>query len=312
MARPVSSSAAASSAKASTAGSFACFRAQLEADLVGAGIEVGPHAGDDGVHVAPGDERVDEAVAAARREVVIAPAHPAQVVGVVRQRQVVLREGPPDATALVPVAREHRGLLDGQERLGPQVPARERRMLDRDEVRVGAIGTLGRQLEHARPEGREHDRDGWLRLRRAVRCGSHGVEIGAHRLDRRAIRAPAAGDRGCVADPEAEDEAARVGLAKRPGTVGHGHRIAGVDVGDARGHDHPRRRGQEDPGVAEELLVAQRLRDPRDGVAERLERAGRRSRISARQLLECPAPGPDGSQCLGQAASAVSVRGSST
>ena len=57
----------------------------LHAHVVGAGVEVGLHAGDDGVLVAPRHDGVDELVAAAVAEVVVAPAEAAQVVRVVGQ-----------------------------------------------------------------------------------------------------------------------------------------------------------------------------------------------------------------------------------
>ena len=57
----------------------------LDADVVGAGVEVRLHTGRDGGLVAPRDEGINEAVAAAVGEIVLAEAEPQPVVHVVRQ-----------------------------------------------------------------------------------------------------------------------------------------------------------------------------------------------------------------------------------
>ncbi len=46
------------------------------------------------------------------------------------------------------VARQDGRLLDHQRRLGTQVPASERSVLERNEVRVGTVGALRGKLEH--------------------------------------------------------------------------------------------------------------------------------------------------------------------
>ncbi len=107
----------------------------------------------------PGDDRVDQPVAAVTRQVGVGPAQAAQVVRVVGERQVALGEGPPDPAPLGGVRRQHGGLLDGEERLGTEVLPREGGVLGRDEVGVRAVGPLGGQLEHSWPQGGEHERD---------------------------------------------------------------------------------------------------------------------------------------------------------
>src|SRR4051795_8555159 len=55
----------------------------LDADVVGAGVVVGPHPRHDGVEIAPRHDGVDQPVAAAVDDVFVGEAHPLQVVGVV-------------------------------------------------------------------------------------------------------------------------------------------------------------------------------------------------------------------------------------
>ena len=85
----------------------------------------------DRVLVAPGDERVDEAVAAAVGEVVVGEAEPHPVVRVVRQAEV-------DVEVL---ARDRAALVGGRSRGRP--PARARAAV-RAERLAGRRGVLGR------------------------------------------------------------------------------------------------------------------------------------------------------------------------
>ena len=81
-------------------------------------------------------------------------------------------------------------------------------------------------------------------------------------------------DQVVVAHAQAEQEAAGEGLLQAALGVGHGDGIAGVDVGDARGDRDPARRGQQDGGVDERLLVHRRLAEPERRIAELLDLGG--------------------------------------
>jgi hypothetical protein len=122
--------------------------ADLDADLVGAAVEVCLNAPDDSVDIAPGNDRVDEAVAAVTDEVGIAPAQSLQVVHVVWQREIALGKGASYPAPFGRVSREHGRLLD-QERFGAEVPAGERRVFDGDEVGMGTVGALGGEPREA-------------------------------------------------------------------------------------------------------------------------------------------------------------------
>ncbi len=110
-----------------------------------------------------------------------------------------------------------------------------------------------------------------------------------------------------MAYADAQDEATWIRFSERPGAVGHRHRVAGVDVRDARTDDQPVRRCEQDAGVAEELLAPDALRNPDDGIALRLELPGCLARVRRRQPLEGEAPHPDTTEFLGHASTSVAT-----
>src|SRR5690606_13251678 len=102
----------------------------LDAHVVGARLPVLGHPGRDRVDVAPGDQRVDERVAAAVGQVVVPPPEPAQVAHVVGQRQVDLHVLAGGVACHLGVGGQHRRLLDHEHRPVAEVPAGDRRVLD--------------------------------------------------------------------------------------------------------------------------------------------------------------------------------------
>ena len=108
--------------------------------------------------VAPDDDRVTQPLAAAVVEVGLLEPEPEHVVPVVRRRHV---EGDVLAGELARplgvVGEDHR--LLGREQLSRAEPFPGLcGVLDRDEVRVRAVGAVAGEVEHLRPERGEHDR----------------------------------------------------------------------------------------------------------------------------------------------------------
>ena len=106
--------------------------------------------------VAPDDQRVDEAVAAAVGDVVVGEAEPPPVVGVVGQAEVggeVQASGRPSS---VGIGVQHDALLGRHQAVGADRLAGDARVLGRDEVGVRPGGARAGELEHLRPEGGEH------------------------------------------------------------------------------------------------------------------------------------------------------------
>jgi hypothetical protein len=99
-----------------------------------------------------------------------------------------------------------------------------------------------------------------------------------------------------VADAEAEDEAAGVGLSEGAAPVRGGHRIAGVDVGDPRRDDDALATTQEEAGVAHDLLGADTLGDPDGAVAHGLEVRHGLARHARRVGLQGKAPNAESTQ----------------
>ena len=110
----------------------------------------------DAVDVAPRDHGVDQGVAPLAGDSRRRSTHAPEVARVVLGLQVVEREPPGDAPGLGRIALEHDGLLHREDRARTEPLPRERGVLDRHEVRVDSVGALGGELEHPRPERREH------------------------------------------------------------------------------------------------------------------------------------------------------------
>ena len=128
--------------------------AELDADVVGASVEVLARSLGDGGRVAPGDDRIDEAIAALAGQVVVARS-PA---GAGCRRSSAVRgsdgEGAGDAPRLGRVGLQDGRHLDRQAGLRAEDRARHGGVLDGHEVGMGAVRPLGRQLEHAWARGR--------------------------------------------------------------------------------------------------------------------------------------------------------------
>ena len=177
--------------------------------MVRARVKLLSHAHGHAVDVAPRHHRVDQGVAPLAGDIGVGPPHAPEVARVVLGLQVVQREPSGDAPGLGRVALQHHGLLHREDRARTEPLPRERGVLDRDEVRVDAVGAFGRELEHPRAERREHQprRDIGLggRGRRAV----HRVEVVTHRRVRPLVRASATRDEPAWLTP--------IPRTKRPG-----------------------------------------------------------------------------------------------
>src|SRR5262245_26881491 len=102
----------------------------------------------DRVFVPHGDERVDEPVRAAGREVGVREPEPAKVLEVVRRVEIPGDRGPCAAPAAHWVVRQDDLLLRDQERVRAEDLARPTGVLDGHEEGVRTEGLLGRELEH--------------------------------------------------------------------------------------------------------------------------------------------------------------------
>ena len=127
--------------------------------MVGTGGQVLVHSADHRGLVAPDDDRVEQPVTH-RRHVVGGEAEPAHVVRVVRHRQIPSEPTASDVMGLGGVVGEDGGLFGKQQRAMAKHFTGTMTVLWRDKVRVGAARPVRRQLQHLRPERREHPRVG--------------------------------------------------------------------------------------------------------------------------------------------------------
>ena len=114
--------------------------------------------GRDGVLIAPGDEGIDEPVAATSREVVVAETKAPQIVGVVGQSQVVGEVSSAECSGHVRIGGQGHGLLRQDQARRSDRLAGQRGVRGRHVVRMGASGAGARQLKHLGPEGGQHTR----------------------------------------------------------------------------------------------------------------------------------------------------------
>ncbi|APE25949.1 hypothetical protein vnz_36320 [Streptomyces venezuelae] len=122
--------------------------------MVGPGVEVLPDAADDGVRVAVRDDRVHQPPARAADEVRVAEAEAPHAGLLVRGgRDVSGDMGRGHLPCPVDVGVQDDGLLDPEERLRPQDPPGQLRVFHGHEVRMGAPGACGGELQHLRAEG---------------------------------------------------------------------------------------------------------------------------------------------------------------
>src|SRR3954447_20723961 len=196
-------------------------------EAVAAAVEMRMGRLGDGVGRAVGDDGVDEAVAAAVRDVLLREAEAQEIAGVVGESQVGGRVLARDLAGAGGVRLEDHGDLGGDQHPRSDAIAREAGVLRGGEVGVGAERALRGEVEHLRPErGGEP-----LIARHGLLSGVEAVEEVAHGLQRpRVVRG-----RLGMPDADAEDEAARE-LALELRTAGRhvGRRVL-PDVEDARG-----------------------------------------------------------------------------
>ena len=166
-------------------------------------------------------------------------------------------------------------------------------MFHRDEVGVRSVRAVPSELEHLRTE---RGKDPRRLLGRRARVGGvvHRFQIRAHALQRTFVRSLARRGEEGVGYPEAHHESAGKAVLDRPTGIGHGHRIAGPDRGDAGPHDDPLRGAQEQRGVRHRLLAGG-LSDP-----HRAEPGHRLSSLCHRLPLELRAPHTVRAEARGQ------------
>ncbi len=167
--------------------------------MVGAGLMEGADPGADRVDVAEREQRVEQAVAAATRQVLLGEAQPQPVVGVVGQREVVGQGGAGGGAGPVQV-----GVQDDAQ-FGRQQPVRARGRRGPGatcstvyEVRVRAARPFGGEPQHLRPEGGQYPLLGRHRHGRGVQF--------AEVLDHLRVRPGVPRGHRRVADAEPEDE----------------------------------------------------------------------------------------------------------
>ncbi len=135
---------------------------------------------------------------------------------------------------------------------------------------MGAVRPPGRQLQHPRPQRREHHPRLDLRLGRRRLGPFHLVEVLAHaRVGPAVLRAPVRGRRG-VADAEAEHETVAVERVQRVVPGHRRERVARVDVGDAASDAEPVRLAEQEP-ADRKRFVPGRLRIPQYLVAQAID-----------------------------------------
>src|SRR5262245_50026118 len=241
---------------------------RLDADVRGTRIAMRADAAREGFRVAPGDERVDQPIAPAVREIGFPEAEAAHALLVVRERQVEGAGLTGHAPRFRRLALEEDFLLDAEPRLGPEGLARPRGVLGRYQVRVRAERTPGGKAEELRAKSGEHGGGRGLWLRGAVDDPLHPVEV---RLERRngtpILTAEHVLDERRVGDAEPEDEAPLRLLGECALCRGRSVGFAQEDVRDAC-RDVEALSCREEPARLYEGVSALDLREPEDSIAE--------------------------------------------
>ena len=194
-----------------------------------------------------------------------------RLLAVVGRPQVDGHPGPGDRPGAGRVGLEHDHLFGRQQLVGADDLTGGGGVLRRREVGVGAVGLGGGRLEHLGAERGEHPAGIALGADRREHGGVHGLQVRLHVGERLVVGVLAQPlDEVVVADAEAEQESAGVGLGQRLLAAEHGHRVTGVDVGDARRQTQARG-GRQVVGGGDEGVPAHGLGDPQGRVAERLQ-----------------------------------------
>jgi len=208
----------------------------LDADMVRASFEVLTYAIGYVVRIAPGHNCVDQSVASAPDNVIIAEAQRSEIVGVVREGEIPIRKCPSRLSRRTCVLLQHNGDLRGQQRIGSQHLTSSSCVLNRYEVGVGTRGPVSRQAQHPMTESGQYPP-----LSRCGRPGHiQGIEVGHHV----AVRAAVVLDDRCVAGPKTEDEPARITEIEVSDSHSDVVGRRGPDAHDAAEDHHPSGCGQ--------------------------------------------------------------------
>ena len=133
---------------------------------------------------------------------------------------------------------------------------------------MGAGRPLGRQAQHLRPEGGQDPGVGRHRRVGLV----ERIEVGGHRRQRLLVPAGLGPvDDRSVADPDAEEEPARMALPETGEPRRRLRRFVDPEVEDAGGHHHGAGGVEEPGGGGEDVVVGRHVREPQGGVPEALQ-----------------------------------------
>ena len=127
----------------------------LDRDVVRPGVAVLADAGDNRVDITPRDERVDQAVATLAGNIGIAEPHLPEVIHVVRQLEVAGEMLPARGSRSGGIGLDDHRLLRGQDWSPAEDRARALRVLGSDEIGMGTVGVITRQLQHSRAQSRD-------------------------------------------------------------------------------------------------------------------------------------------------------------
>ena len=183
------------------------------------------------------------------------------------------------------VLLEHDGELGGEQLARAEHGAGSADVLGRHEVGVGAVGRPRGELQHAGPEGGEHDGRRDRRLGRRVHRRRHRLEVPAHVVERPVVALAAGLDDRAVTDAEPGDEPTGERLGHGADGRRGGERVAAPHAGDAGGDDDRGRVAEQGGRTGERLLAAGRLAEPEGGVAERFDLSGHRPIVVERRAV---------------------------
>ncbi len=258
----------------------------LQADVVGSGGVVCRHSRPDHLDIAPGDNRIDQPIAAAVGEILFGEAGRDQVSTVVRQADVNCHMRACDASRCLRIGFEKHRLFGREQAILSEDLACPGRVFGRDEVGMRARRALAGEFEHLRMESGQHARTlaDWRRGGKGRFI--HRIEVAAHGRQRLRVLVPAqALDERGMTDAHAEEEAPGVGFTKGFLPPGHRHRVARPDVGDPGGDDESRA-SREQHARTGERFAAQSLGDPERAKAKILDLPRRSLCLACGQHIE--------------------------
>ena len=154
-------------------------------------------------------------------------------------------------------------------------------------------GGLRCQPEHLGAERAQHQLGQFLGAVSKEWCLAHASQVLAHVADgARILVMTEVLHQLPMADPEPQEEAARMRLLDGALGVGHRHRVAGVDVGDAR-RDRDGVGALKQQGGHHERVPTDRLRNPNGAVAQLLHLSGEFNSTHRGHLVQHRGPDPD-------------------